>query len=612
MEYKGIKLTLDMETKDFDSAVKRVKTSTNALNEDLKNLKNAFKFDPTNIEVYNNYITKLKGKIEDLSSASNFLTDVLGQVPEGSSRWNELVSVIANLQRNIELTNNEIEEADGLFADFNTSVEYSTKNAQEFNDALEKQDKELDEGDKNFRNINDDLDEYSENTEEAGEATIKFSDLIESNLISDAIMSGIRKLISLTKELAGVYVDTLKTGIEYNASMETYTTSIRAMLNGDEEAAMGVVNAMKEINSESSFSNDALLESAQQLIASDIAADEATKSIRDMAKALAYAGKGDNELKRMAQNLNQIKNASKASAMDLKQFAYAGIPIYKLLAEYDEKRFGNGVDSKEDPATYEDIVNALAKAAEEGGKFYDAFTTQAGTYNYELNKIKTNWLNLAGVIAEDATSALSQVFLPTVNETLENMKKGFEEDGIQGMLKAFSEGLSEIAPVILEKAPELFQDGIDIINGIVDGLLEEDEEGRTILEKAAEELVEILTEWSLDPDTWLKLFDVGWNLAKGIAKGFLRGLFNIFKDNPELSEAFSGSFGSIGSDLYNSGGFGSIQSGGFGALQSGGYGNITLNASFIANGNLDEAQAMRFADLMVDRVNEQLGQMIGG
>lgn len=45
-----------------------------------------------------------------------------------------------------------------------------------------------------------------------------------------------------------------------------------------------------------------------------------------------------------------------------------------------------------------------------------------------------------------------------------------------------------------------------------------------------------------------------------------------------------------------------------GAMQSGGFGNsITLNASFVANGNLDETQALRFADLISERINEKLG-----
>lgn len=39
----------------------------------------------------------------------------------------------------------------------------------------------------------------------------------------------------------------------------------------------------------------------------------------------------------MAQNLQQIKNAGKATAADIKQFAYAGIDVYGILADYTGK-----------------------------------------------------------------------------------------------------------------------------------------------------------------------------------------------------------------------------------------------------------------------------------
>lgn len=62
------------------------------------------------------------------------------------------------------------------------------------------------------------------------------------------------------------------------------------------------------------------------------------------------------------------------------------------------------------------------------------------------------------------------------------------------------------------------------------------------------------------------------------------------------------------SEIFSSGGYGAIENGVGATMQSGGYGNqITLNASFTANGNLNEAQAIKFADLMSERINEKLG-----
>ena len=65
-------------------------------------------------------------------------------------------------------------------------------------------------------------------------------------------------------------------------------------------------------------------------------------------------------LQRMAVNMQQIKNVGKASALDIKQFAYAGIDIYGLLAD------SMGITREEAAqldVTYDMLSTALQKAS---------------------------------------------------------------------------------------------------------------------------------------------------------------------------------------------------------------------------------------------------------
>ena len=57
-------------------------------------------------------------------------------------------------------------------------------------------------------------------------------------------------------------------------------------------------------------------------------------------------GGGNDELTRMASNLQQIKNAGKATAMDIRQFAYAGIDVYGILADYLGKTTEEGIEKE--------------------------------------------------------------------------------------------------------------------------------------------------------------------------------------------------------------------------------------------------------------------------
>lgn len=597
---KGIYIDFGLDIKSFTQEKNKLMGEIRELQRGLSQIDKQLKFDPTNVTLLKTRITQLKTEINSLTERQKIWANTLEEANKAVERGD--LSKTSEQYRTI-------------------AIECSKATTQ-----LEYYKNELYDTERALNNNGFALDKFGKNINDSKQGVLDLSTIIKGNLLSDAIKWSFNELISLAGSLKDKFADVMKTGINYNASMETFSVSIGAMLNGDEKAAQGVIDAMKEINSQSAFSNEALLSASQQLIASDISAEEATDSIRNLAKALAYAGKGDDELKRMAQNLNQIQNAGKATAADLKQFAYAGVPIFKLLAEYSD-RFKNGVDSKNDPATFEDIAGALEKAGEEGGKFFEAFSIQAETYNGQINKLKSGWLELSGVIASDVTTALTDKFLPAANEALSAARQGYEENGWAGLFDSLIGEVDSFKTSLIELFPSLEP----TITGVADFIEDNKEPIETLLSNVKDfavsdefqELVtsvaDILTDLigiASGVTTFLekyKIIEEALNIILVPIKAIHYSLKAIkalidelnevgFSGKSKLNFGISPSFATGGGSL----GFGEIPKFSSGGFASGG---ITLNASFNVSGstNFDRATAMQFAEMLTDEINEGLG-----
>lgn len=203
----------------------------------------------------------------------------------------------------------------------------------------------------------------------------------------------------------------LKSGINYNAQIETYLTRLET-LTGSAEKANEVLTQIKKDALATPFEVSSLTSAESLLLATGMSAEQARGDILALGDAIAASGGGNEELSRMAVNLQQIKNVGKASALDIKQFAYAGIDIYGLLAD------SMGVTREEVSqldVTYEMLSNALQKASQKGGKYYGAMEKQSKTYNGAMSNLKESFEVFTGSVSEGLFNALKSVIVPLTN-----------------------------------------------------------------------------------------------------------------------------------------------------------------------------------------------------
>lgn len=260
-----------------------------------------------------------------------------------------------------------------------------------------------------------------------GDAASGSSKSLAGAIAQGTVMAGFfSKLSSAALAAAKSFI---QSGIDYNAQIESYTVGFTNML-GSAEAAKQAIDQIQQDAARTQFSVEALTQANQLLIGAGENATYAEKTIMALGNAVSATGGSNAELSRMAANLQQIANVGKASAIDIKQFAYAGINIYGLLADYTGK---STAEVQKMTISYDLLTQALQAASEEGGRYYGSMDTQSQTMNGRVSTLQDNVKQLAGLLTGDLSSGVG-VAIGKLNDMVVAAQEAYKLDGWSGLI----------------------------------------------------------------------------------------------------------------------------------------------------------------------------------
>ena len=270
---------------------------------------------------------------------------------------------------------------------------------------------------------NNGMDDFASSTDKAS------SKSLAGAIAQGTVMAGIfSKLYAAALSAAEGFI---ASGIEYNAQLESYTTGFTNML-GSAEAAKAAMDAIQEDAARTPFDVASLTQANQLLISAGENAGYSRKVIMALGDAVSATGGGNAELSRMSANLQQIANVGKASAIDIKQFAYAGINVYQVLADYTGKSVQ---EVQKMTISYDTLSQALIAASEEGGRYYNAMDTQSQTMNGRVSTLKDNVSQLAGLMTGDLSNGIG-VVIGNLNNMVVAAQDAYKKDGWKGLGEA--------------------------------------------------------------------------------------------------------------------------------------------------------------------------------
>lgn len=342
----------------------------------------------------------------------------------------------------------QYEEGDAKLSNYRTAINKSSTELQNLKNRLQ----DAENGMGEFADKTDDAASSLKNIP----AKTSFFDSIAGQVTKGMTLANAFSKVS--DAIKNIAVQSVKTGVSYNAQMEQYQVALTNML-GSQTQAVETLEKIKEDAARTPFDTAGLVKANELLISAGVSAEDSRQTILALGDAVSATGGGNEELSRMSQNLQQIKNSGQATAADIKQFAYAGIDVYGILADYTGKSTAEVQNMK---ISYELLTAALQNAAEEGGRYYNSMNTQSETMNGKLSTLKDNATQLAGLMTEKLTQAVGKV-IDKLNDMTVAAKEAYKEDGWWKMADA---ALSTIGPInkvqealggVLDKWKELNQ-----------------------------------------------------------------------------------------------------------------------------------------------------------
>lgn len=238
-----------------------------------------------------------------------------------------------------------------------------------------------------------------------------FNDLNVSALAGAA---GVGTLLKALASLKGFADSTVAAFGEF----ESIKTNLGVVM-GSAEIASETFEELKKLGAKTPFSVTGLAEASTQLLQTGTAAEDLTTTLRLLGDV---AGGNAVTFDRIVANYAQIQSIGQTTAMDIKQFAAAGLPIYEVMKDM-------GVQGN---LTAEQVTEAFRRMAGEGGTFFNGMEIASTTLNGKLSTLGDTWdefqatfADVSGFVAvrtqitELKTKAL-EVLLDILNKANEN------------------------------------------------------------------------------------------------------------------------------------------------------------------------------------------------
>ena len=275
--------------------------------------------------------------------------------------------------------------------------------------------------------------------------------------------------LGLTSAAATGIAAVSKMGLEYNSQMQSYETAFTTML-GDAEKAQALTDNLKTLAAKTPLAMADLADASKILLAFGSSAEELPNQL----KRLGDVAQGDaQKLGTMATAFGRIQSNGYASLEEINMMIDQGFNPLNIIAEQTGETMAEVRDRVSDgEVSFEELSKALQIATDEGGQFYNAMENQSKTFEGQMSTLQDNVSALAGSLTEGLFSSLAENALPQVNNWVDELLTAAETEGIDGVIEASGNILSEAISALLNSAPMLVETATSLVSSFLGAVKE--------------------------------------------------------------------------------------------------------------------------------------------
>lgn len=231
------------------------------------------------------------------------------------------------------------------------------------------------------------------------------SDPAEKSTSKWTIAAG-QMIADFAKQASSKLAEVVKSGVDYNATMESYLTNFKVML-GSEEAAATKLSEIRKMAASTPFSLDDLTSGTQTLLQFGIAADDTTGVLQRLGDiSLGNAEK----LQTLTRAYGKMSSAQKVTLENVNMMIDAGFnPLNQICDATGEsmsdlyKRISDG------KVSFSELEAAVETATSQGGQFYNGMLEASQTFSGRMSTLKDNVSALTGELTSGLFAALGEL-----------------------------------------------------------------------------------------------------------------------------------------------------------------------------------------------------------
>ncbi len=311
-------------------------------------------------------VSKAEGEINRLLALMRTLRDIRGELYSGN--WKNSLGTLGNMGsgHDTTLASRVLQDQRAVNQEVQRGIELERKRQQEIAQTATKVQSDLVRG---FERANS----------HAGKLNSTVQDL-KSLFLQGGLVFGAQQFA----------MSIITTGGE----MEKQHIALQSIL-GDMQNANTMFNQIKELALNSPFTFSELNRDVKQLAAYGVEYDQlydTTKRLADMSSGLGVS------FDRIALAFGQVQARGWLDGKELRQIAYAGIPLLDKLSKFYSKQEGRNVSTSEiktrisnREVSFDDVKSIFWQMTDAGGQFYNMQQVLSETLLGRYNKLKDAW-----------------------------------------------------------------------------------------------------------------------------------------------------------------------------------------------------------------------------
>lgn len=417
-EFRSALSGINSQIKNLNAEMKTIVTSMNGMDNAEEKVAQQINVLGRAMDATKQKISTLSAEYDRQKSALDKLSAALDEAE--SAEYNTFAERDAAISKATNAYNRQQTVVNKLGTQLNNATSDMNRMEQEMND------------------LKNGADQASDALDDAGKSALTFGDALKANVLGDMITSGLRALGNGLKSA-------FSTGLSYNSTLETYTTSFEVM-SGSAEKATETVERLADIAATTPFEMPDLANVTQLLMNYGFTADEAI----DRMTMLGDISQGNAEkMQSIATAYGQMSSAGKVQLEDIKQMIENGFnPLQEI-----SKTTGESMESlyeriSDGAVSVDEITASMQRATSEGGQYFQSMEKQSQTFDGQLSTLKDNINSALGDTFQSVSTTLTEEVFPALNDAIGSIDFAAIGENIGNALSFILENGDTIAAVV--------------------------------------------------------------------------------------------------------------------------------------------------------------------